>query len=146
MKPLEITITREITAVGVLDHEGFTLGRIYVDGLYYGYTLEDEDRRLESGGLKVPGRTAMPLGRYRVTLYMSPKHGLVPLFHDVPNFTYTEIHKANKAEELRGCVAVGRERTTTGVANCEVVLQRIVAAMQHAEDDGRDCFCTILRA
>lgn len=145
MKPLELAIVREICAVGTPAKEGFSLGRIYVSDLYYGYTLEDEDRRLEEGGEKIYGKTAMPLGRFRLSLYQSPKHGLVPLFHDVPNFTYTEIHKANHAEELLGCVAVGRIRTDDGVMNCAAILDRIVDAMQHAEDEGRECYCTISR-
>lgn len=145
MTPIELNIIRDTLAVGVSGAEGFTLGRIYNGKIYIGHTLEDEDRRLEEGGIKVKGKTAMPLGRFRLELYHSPKHGLVPLFKDVPQFSYTEIHKANKAEELLGCVAVGKVRTETGVANCAPILARIVDIMQHAEDEGRPVFCTISR-
>lgn len=146
MKPLEIEIVREVFGPPLGLREGFTLGRIFVDGVFYGYTVEDQDRYLEVGGTKVFGKTAMPAGRYLITLYNSPKHGLVPLFNDVPQFSYTEIHRANTAEELQGCVAVGKARTATGVANCAAVLQRLVDAIQIAEDEGRACYCTIRRA
>ena len=88
---------------------------------------------------------AMPLGRFKIVLYNSPKHGVVPLFLDVPQFEYTEFHGANHANQLLGCVAVGKVRTSDGVANCQPVLQRIVAMMQSAEDEGPECYCTIKR-
>jgi len=87
----------------------------------------------------------MPTGRYELTLYNSPKHGTVPLFNDVPGFSYCEMHKANHAEELLGCVAVGDERTSDGVRDCTPALARIVAEMRAAKIDGRKVFCTISR-
>ena len=68
-----------------------------------------------------------------------------PPFQDVPQFTYTEIHAANAAKELLGCVAVGRERTKNGVATCRPVLDRILFLMKQAQADGRECYCTISR-
>lgn len=145
MTPLEFLIVRDTNAPSVNEKEGYCLGKVYGDNLYLGETLEDEDRRLEEGNAKVYGRTAMPIGRYELTLYNSPKHGVVPLFHDVPNFTYTEMHGANHSSQLLGCTAVGKLRTSDGVANCAPVLKRIVEMMQTAEDEGRKCFCTIRR-
>lgn len=142
---LEFTIIRDRFAKEQMGREGFSLGKIYCENVYYGETVEDEDRYLEVGGTKVHGKTAMPVGRFAVELYHSPKHGEVPLFLNVPQFTYTEIHKANKAEELLGCVGVGRVRTLDGVANCADVLKRIVSRMQVAEDMGQPIFCTIKR-
>ena len=144
---LEFTIVRELCAPGYDGKEGFTLGQIFRDlnEPRIGFTLEDEDRGLESGGEKIYGKTAMPLGRYRMTLYQSPKHGLVPLFNDVPGFTYTEIHGANRAEQLLGCVAVGQNRTADGVQGCAQTVSRIVSMMLEASASGRESFCTILR-
>ena len=145
MTPLVFLVLRDVCSVGCKASEGFSLGRIYADSSYIGFTLEDEDRRLEEGNEKVYGRTAIPLGRYKMSLYQSPKHGLVPLLHDVPGFTYIEIHKANEADELLGCIAVGRDRTEVGVRNCAPILNRIVAMMEQAADEGRDVFCVVDR-
>ena len=145
MTPVEFLIVRDFNHPSITEVEGFCLGKIYSENLYIGETLEDEDRRLEEGHSKVYGRSAMPTGRYELTLYHSPKHGVVPLFMNVPNFEYTEIHGANTANQLLGCVAVGKIRTSDGVANCAPVVQRIVAIMQTAEDEGSKCFCTIKR-
>ena len=145
MTPLEFLIVRDTNHPSATETEGYCLGKIYGDSLYFGETLEDEDRRLEDGHSKVYGRTAMPTGRYELVLYHSPKRGVVPLFKNVPQFEYTEIHGANTASQLLGCVAVGKIRTANGVATCAPVLQRIVAVMTAAEDEGRKCFCTIRR-
>lgn len=145
MNTVEFSIVRDTLAPAANGREGYALGRISCDGINLGHTLEDEDRKIESGDGKIVGKTAMPLGRFKLSLYQSPMHGLVPLFHDVPNFSYTEIHRANHAEELKGCVAVGRMRTADGVADCQVVLSRIIDLMQAAEFDGEECWCTISR-
>jgi hypothetical protein len=127
--------------------EGFTLGQLFHKGNPDPIcsTLEDEDRRLEKGNDKVPGRTAMPLGRYELELYDSPKHGTVPLFLKVPGFTYTEIHGANCAEQLLGCVAVGMNPTADGVRDCAPAVAMLVTEMRRAAATGQKVFCTIER-
>lgn len=89
-----------------------TIGGLYLPdaGTFKYYTLEDTDRQLESGGVKIPGQTAIPAGRYRITLVWSPKrNGLVPLLLDVPQFTGIEIHSGNKPEDTEGCILIGRK-------------------------------------
>ena len=46
-------------------------GELFTDGLLIGQILEDTDRHLEDGGEKLYGETAIPRGRYRVTLSYS---------------------------------------------------------------------------
>lgn len=145
MTPVEFLLVRDLNHPSVDETEGFCLGKIYGENIYLGESLEDEDRRLEEGNEKVYGRTAMPTGRFELVLYDSPKHGLVPLFVGVPKFSYTEIHGANNAKQLLGCVAVGTVRTSDGVADCKKVVNRIIEIMQRAKDEGRKCFCTIKR-
>ena len=58
MNIVEVSILREI-----LDAE-FTLGRMYVDNVFFGYTCEDKDRYLETNPEgKINGQTAIPRGR-----------------------------------------------------------------------------------
>ena len=146
MTPVEYLIVRD-TFHAADEHEGYALGQLFHvgDSERVCYTLEDQDRHLEDGNGKVYGKSAMPTGRYELVLYNSPKHGNVPLFRNVPGFSYCEIHKANHAEELLGCVAVGDERTSDGVCNCGPALARIVAEMYQAQIEQRQVFCTISR-
>lgn len=145
MMTLEMEVVREENHPSDGAVEGFCLGSVYVNGVFYGFTLEDEDRRLEEGNEKVYGRSAMPLGRFRLELYNSPKHGLVPRFMDVPGFDFTEFHGANHANQLLGCIAVGRKRTEDGVADCRPVVDALVAAMQDARAEHVGVYCTITR-
>ena len=58
----------------------YTIGRLYIDGRYFCDTVEDTDRdlnrngRFDNGEAKVYAQTAIPNGRYRVTMNVrSPK-------------------------------------------------------------------------
>jgi hypothetical protein len=127
MKLFLIRDTFEVERDG---REGFTLGQLFDESnRKICFTLEDQDRKLEEGNGKVYGKSAIPTGTYELELYNSPKHGLVPLLKNVPGFKYVEIHKANKAEELLGCIAVGAIRLPTGVQMCATPLQEIVEMM-----------------
>jgi hypothetical protein len=49
---------------------------------------------------------ACPIGTYNVVLYKSPKFGYnVLLLQNVPNRSFIEVHKANKGNQLEGCIA-----------------------------------------
>jgi hypothetical protein len=90
----------------------FTLGTLSIDERHECYTVEDSDRRLEDGGTKVPGRTAIPRGTYRVQLTRSPKYGRVmPLIVGVPGFEGVRIHSGNTSEDTEGCIIVGDRST-----------------------------------
>lgn len=140
---LEYLVEREIDVPPVPGKEGAALGKIYENNLNIGFTLEDQDRR---GGAKIYGVTAIPCGRYELDLYDSPKHGLVPILRDVPNYEYVEIHGANDASQLLGCIAVGRNRLPRGVQDCAPVVQHIVASIRQAKSMGMKTFITIRRA
>ncbi len=147
--PAEWKLVREVYGEPRNGREGYTLGRLYfkADGEQVCFTVEDQDRHIEDDPLaKQYGKTAIPTGRYELKLYDSPKHGKVPLFHDIPGYSYVEIHKANHAEELLGCIAVGAWRTIDGVSGCAGVLAEIVAEMGRARIAGRKVFITVERA
>lgn len=63
----------------------FTLGTFCFAGKFLGYTCEDRDRHVEAGGTKIPGKTAIPRGYYRLTVSMSKRFGrLMPEIVGVP--------------------------------------------------------------
>jgi hypothetical protein len=90
----------------------YTTGRMYINGRFFGYTLEDTVR---AGGEKVDGLTAIPAGDYPLTVTYSPKFGrMMPLINNVPGFSGIRIHQGNTAAHTRGCLLVGYERVKKG--------------------------------
>ena len=117
---------------------GFTLGRLFVEGMLYGYTCEDQDRKLEENpAAKIPKRTAIPRGLYRLTLSFSNRFKKVmPLIKDVPGFEGVRIHGGNDADDTEGCPLLGKTRTAVGVINCADVNAALMEFIRQAEDHG----------
>lgn len=115
-----------------------TLGKLYVDGNYFGETCEDCDRHLENGQEeKVYGETAISRGLYKVVLSHSHHFGrILPEVLDVPGFSGVRIHGGNSAADSLGCVLLGRVRTADGVANCAATVQRLIDMIDAAEEAG----------
>ena len=85
-----------------------TEGVLYIDDKFECYTLEDMDRDLENGGIKVQDQTAIPKGEYEVIVDMSTRFKrLMPRLLNVPGFTGIRIHSGNKAADTEGCIIVG---------------------------------------
>ena len=130
--------------------EGYALGEIrygVFDSARVCYTVEDEDRKLEQGNGKVYGKSAIPTGRYRITIYQSPRRGdTCILLNAVEGFSGVEIHAANHAEELRGCIAVGTERLIDGVRNCKPALTSLITELRRLTMRGTAVYLNVVRA
>lgn len=89
-----------------------TIGKLYIDGVYYCETLEDTVR---ANGEKIYGETAIPRGEYEVVINFSNKYKR-PMIQimDVPMFEGIRIHSGNKAEDTEGCLLVGTARGKEG--------------------------------
>ena len=119
-------------------------GEFFVENSLLGQTLEDTDRRLEHGGEKVDGDTAIPRGRYRISITMSTRFKkLMPLVHDVPGFTGVRIHGGNTEDDTHGCPLLGQYRTDDGVANCKGVNDRLMNLLLVAEHENQECWLEV---
>lgn len=95
--------------------EDYTIGRVYIDGVFFCNSMEDKDRGLEqymSEGeifrLKVYGKTAIPKGKYKVMMTNSAKYKRpMPQVMNVKGFTGIRIHSGNTAEDSLGCILLG---------------------------------------
>lgn len=115
--------------------EDRTLGELSVDGKFECYTLEDEDR-LHKGGLKVDGLTAIPIGRYKIRLALSPKRGyMVPWVDGVPGFSHVQIHRGNGPEDSHGCVLVGTSLDQGRLVGSRVAFEALVSKLRKAEEE-----------
>lgn len=87
----------------------YTVGRMYINGVFFCNTLEDTVREIaEDGTGKVCGKTAIPAGRYRVRYAWSDKFKRrMPRLENVPHFTGILIHSGTTADNTLGCILVG---------------------------------------
>ena len=131
----------------------YTIGRLYIDGIYYCNTLEDVDRGLRQydsasyiKARKVAGETAIPVGSYGVTMNVtSPKYasvswywklcqGKMPRLLNVPGFDGILIHPGNTALDTKGCILVGKNTKVGQLTDSKATFQQIYKLMKAASD------------
>lgn len=136
---IELSLNREVF------NPAFTLGRLMVGGLQFGYTCEDVDRELEVyPERKIHGQSAIPRGRYRLTTSASQRFGkIMPILLDIPGFSGVRIHGGNTAADTEGCPLLGRVRTHNGVANCAERVAELICTIIDAEASGNQCWLTV---
>lgn len=139
---MELLLVREIFA------SQYTHGRLFVDNVFECYTLEDTDRHLEDErNKKVYGKTAIPIGDYKVTINKSARFGtMMPLLHNVPQFTGIRIHSGNTAENTEGCILVGQTRGNSTILSSRNAFARLFTKMVEAQRRGEDISIKIMRA
>ena len=113
--------------------EHYTIGNLYIDGVYLCDTIEDKVRE----GKKVFGETAIPHEIYEVVLNESPKFKReLPLLLDVPGFTGIRIHRGNTAEDSHGCILPGENKKKGMVINSTGYEKEIVRKIKLAMWNG----------
>ena len=103
----------------------YTIGKLYINGVYFCDTLEDKVRDYNKDGdlndlgeTKVYGETAIPYGTYEVEVTYSPKFKReLPLIKNVPHFEGIRIHRGNYPKDTLGCILVGENKVKGGLIN-----------------------------
>lgn len=99
---MKLTLQRYLFA------EDYTMGLLFIDGVYFCDTIEDKYRGQELKGKKVYGETCIPYGVYDVKITWSPKNKkYMPQIMNVPYFDGIRIESGNTAKDSLGCVIVG---------------------------------------
>lgn len=111
----------------------YIVGRLYVDGKLYCNTLEDVVRDLDKEE-KVPGKTAIPAGTYKVVYNWSPKFGRnLPRLLNVPHFEDILIHPGNTADDSAGCILVGNNTAVGRLTNSRDTSDRLNVLIEDAQ-------------
>ena len=114
-----------------------TLGALFIDSVFFCYTLEDCDRNLESGGKKIDGETCIPRGEYEVIIDYSNRFKCeMPHVLDVPQFEGIRIHCGNTAEDTHGCVLVGTAMTHDRLLNSRAAYMLLMSKLETAYNKG----------
>jgi hypothetical protein len=83
----------------------YTIGKLYIDDVYFCFTLEDKVRPT---GEKVDGQTAIPYGTYSVIIDHSNRFNRdLPHVLNVPGFEGIRIHTGNTDADTEGCILLG---------------------------------------
>lgn len=147
---MEIELRRVVRA------DRYTEGRLSFDGRHVCDTVEDKDRdanrngRFDGDEVKIQGETAIPNGRYRVTLEYSPKFSpryggrRIPTIHDVPGFSGIRMHSGNTAHDSEGCVIVGVRHSAGTVRDSRATLfDKVIPLMEAAEKRKEGMWITV---
>lgn len=123
-----------------------TTGRLFVDGRFECFTLEDCDRRLDEGGEKLYGQTAIPAGTFKIDITESPRFKRrLPILLDVPGFSGVRIHIGNYADDTEGCILVGLSRTGDFIGRSRLAFSRLFALLEAAIEGGDSITLEIVR-
>ena len=124
----------EIKIVRQKGTAGFTEGKLYVNGVFECYTIEDADRRLEAGGTKVQNKTAIPKGVYNIIISMSNRFKkLLPEILSVNGFEGVRMHSGNSSKDTEGCIIVGSindRNDDDWVGGSKVAMDRLLPKMK----------------
>ena len=141
----------------------YTIGRLYVDGVYFCNTLEDRDRGLRQidplgviQSRKVYGETAIPVGTYEVSVDItSPKYsavawywklcqGKMPRILNVKAFDGILMHPGANALDTKGCVLVGKNTKVGQLTESKATFEKLYKLMKAAHDKGEKIILEIV--
>ena len=123
---IKLLVKREFFA------ETYTIGKLYVDGVYFCDTLENPVR---PEGIKILNETAIPYGTYEVIVNFSPKFKRVlPRLLNVPMFDGILIHRGNSVKDTSGCILVGENKVKGMVLNSTPYEEKLVELLKDKKD------------
>lgn len=95
-----------------------TCGLLAIDGTSKFYSLE----RPKGSPMEIVA------GTYHVIKQFSPHfQRIVPHLQDVPGHTFIEMHVANQAEDLRGCIGIGETHAVDWIGNSQAAFEQFMA-------------------
>ncbi len=132
---------------------GCTQSHFLVDGKPFCFSLEDTDRGLDSSmplaqikAIKVYGKTAIPVGRYKVGRAWWNKHRRwVPHIQNVPGFEGIYIHSGVTADDSLGCPLVGMHVFSSRTQNTKDARRKLDDLVMTHLQNGGEIFITIER-
>lgn len=142
---------------------GYTIGNLYINGVWFCNTCEDEDRGLSSTmpveeikKKKIYGETAIPTGKYIVRMdIVSPKYvsydwyaknfqGRMPRLEAVKGFSGILIHPGNSALDSCGCILVGFNKQKGKVLESRETFRKLWNTLETARKRKETIYLTIL--
>lgn len=121
----------------------YTIGKLYIDDVYFCDTIEDTVRDLnkngkfDNGEKKIHSKTAIPYGTYEIKWTYSPRFKkYTPQLMDVPSFEGIRIHAGNTSADTEGCLILGENKQVGKVLNSRATINKFYQIIKEACSNG----------
>lgn len=122
----------------------YTIGKLYIDDVYFCDTIEDAVRDLnkngkfDNGEKKVHSKTAIPYGIYEIKWTYSPRFKkYTPQLMNVPSFEGIRIHAGNTSADTEGCLILGKNKQVGKVLNSRDTINKFYPIIKEACSNGK---------
>lgn len=122
----------------------YTIGKLYIDDVYFCDTIEDTVRDLnkngkfDNGEKKVHSKTAIPYGIYEIKWTYSPRFKkYTPELMNVPSFEGIRIHAGNTSADTEGCLILGKNKQVGKVLNSRDTINKFYPIIKEACSNGK---------
>lgn len=120
--------------------EKYTIGNLYVNGVFFSNVLEDTVRGLrqdmtpeEIQKIKIHGQTAIPSGRYEIRVTLSARfRRQLPILLNVPGYAGVRIHPGNTDANTEGCLLPGKNDRIGQVSNSRATMAALQKQIEEA--------------
>ena len=114
----------------------YTIGRLEDEnGMKICDTLEPIWRNYDGGELKIPKKSAIPEGSYRVVVTKSQRfQKYLPLLVGVPGFEGVRIHAGNTSRDTEGCILVGQNLQVGKVLWSRITLEKLMKLIENEKE------------
>ena len=114
----------------------YTIGRLEDEnGMKVCDTLEPTWRDYKGGELKIPRKSAIPEGTYRVVVTKSRRfQKYLPLLVGVPGFEGVRIHAGNTSRDTEGCILVGHNLQVGKVLWSRITLEKLMKLIENEKE------------
>ena len=114
----------------------YTIGRLEDEnGMKICDTLEPTWRDYRGGELKIPKKSAIPEGSYRVVVTKSRRfQKYLPLLVGVPGFEGVRIHAGNTSRDTEGCILVGQNIQVGKVLWSRITLEKLMKLIENEKE------------
>lgn len=122
----------------------YTIGKLYIDDVYFCDTIEDTVRdinkngKFDNGEKKVHSKTAIPYGNYEIKWTYSPRFKkYTPQLMNVPSFEGIRIHAGNTSSDTEGCLILGENKQVGKVLNSRATINKFYQIIKEACSKGK---------
>ena len=151
IKKEDLKVAMKLILKRIALRDTYTIGKLYIDGVYFCDTLEDKVRDLnkngkfDNGEKKVYSETAIPYGIYKVDIntvsprfknrvWAKPYGGKIPRLLNVNSFEGVLIHPGTTSKDTSGCLLVGRNTIVGKLTQSQNTFHKLMSKLKGQKD------------